>query len=479
MVYQSINGNGTIFHGYQVVALTLLMQWGGHMFLYVRNKVLKLKPSDEPEGYYGDVTEDSFIARLSVLGVCGMYVTAGISKHRMSKGKWFEHAEYFITNLMSVNEREYYNKGNLSSDFNSVILPQILSRYPVFGRWFFGLAFYMELAAPLFVYNRFTLMVGGVITWLMHEGIAWSMRLTFVSHQRILLAYFIDPLYWIQVLFQLGSFYSMFEAYRERGIVVVSPGAGVQQQPQQHQEKAKDEDKDRSSNTALNDVRTHGHKSGLIKRGLAFVWRFPFKSMVLLILLCFYFKEVFPFSNFPMYGVPPQRGDYFYITDKDNQPLFTSYNFMMTGAQMKRSFFTSCKKYLNTNTPMMFRKNSTAIEHCGNQSLAFFNKIMWPKRRHELEWRKPWSLNWVFMELQKNNLTVTKQTTVIARLGPDEEYRAQHPIDMDPFKPTKKKITKTKTKTTTTTTTKTTTTTTTTTKTKTNTAEAKAKAKAG
>jgi len=210
MVYQSINGNGTIFHGYQVIALTLVMQWAGHIFLYVRNRWFK--PVNENPGMYGDVTEDAFIFRLSALALCGIYVTSAISKHKMSKGTWFSHAEYFITNLVSVNEREYYNLGVKSTDFASMLLPQVLTTYPLITRWFFGSAFILELIAPLFLYNRFWMMV----TWFMHEGIAISMRLTFTSHQRVLMAYLIDPVYWVFLPFGLLSVSSQQLDAKER-----------------------------------------------------------------------------------------------------------------------------------------------------------------------------------------------------------------------------------------------------------------------
>jgi len=461
LVYQAVNGHGTIFHGYQIVALTLLMQWCGHCFLYIRNRILKLKPKDEPEGYYTFsysssssspstprggklqssgphmVTEEAFIYRLSGMAVCAVYVTSAISKHIMSRGTWFDNAEYFVTNFISVNEREYYNLGIRNSDFVAEILPQILMRYPIIARWFFGSAFYLELLLPLFVYNRFTMMVGGVVTWVMHEVIATTMRLNFKSHQRVMLAYFIDPIYWIQVSYAIYQVCAHY--YRVYHDTVNHNGDSVNLKdvpltpllaPTDHHhkvEKEKDEDKVEPSSYR------NQKKKSLVQRLLAFLWKFPFKSMIAMIIVCLYMKEVFPFSNFPMYGKPPLRGDYFYISDKDGQPLFTEVYFQMSGAQMKRSFFTSCKKYMNTNQPNLFRWNTTALEHCGNQSLAFFDKIVRHYKRNYLEWHKPLYLNWVYLELQKKNMTITRQTKIIAKLDRNETYLAENP-DLEALK---------------------------------------------
>eukprot|EP01102_Stenamoeba_stenopodia_P001582 TRINITY_DN113_c0_g2_i1.p1 TRINITY_DN113_c0_g2~~TRINITY_DN113_c0_g2_i1.p1 ORF type:complete len:624 (+),score=103.35 TRINITY_DN113_c0_g2_i1:71-1942(+) len=419
MVYQSINGNGTIFHAYQVVALTLLMQWAGHIFLFVRNRWFK--PKNEKPGMYGDkITEDAFIFRLSSLALCGIYVTSAISKHRMSKGTWFTHAEYFITNLVSVNEREYYNLGDKSTDFMSIIFPQILMMYPLLTRWFFGSAFIFELIAPLFLYNRFWMMVGGVVTWMMHEGIAVTMRLTFLSHQRVLLAYLIDPVYWIQRLY-----FFLLDYYQCRMTLRKNSSGDDLKEPSSSNTTSTTTTV--TSITVMPSFNRRDHQGYNFKDFLRLLWRFPWKSMVALIIINLYMKETFPFSNFPMYGAPPVRGDYFFISDKYDNPIFTAENFRMTGAQMKRSFFYSCKKYLNTNRPMEFRTNRTVLEYCGNRTLEFFSDIVKPERRDHVERLKPWKLNWVYIELERKTLTVTKNVTVIASLGIDEEYLAKHP----------------------------------------------------
>jgi len=116
-----------------------------------------------------------------------------------------------------------------------------------------------------------------------------------------------------------------------------------------------------------------------------------------------------------MYGNPPVHGDYFFISDKNNEPIFFSQNFLMSGAKLKKLFFSTCKEYLNTNEPNMFRNNMTAFQYCGAQALGFFSELA--KDKVALDKAKPLTLNWVFIELQEQDFSFKKKTTVIATLG--------------------------------------------------------------
>ena len=174
-----------------------LSGWAKSFFTFVEGGS---NPRENHSGTMADVTEDAFLFRLSVQALCGVYVTSAITKHIMSRGRWFSHAEFFLTNLITVNERQYYNDGIQGSEWVTVWLADFLRHHRLIARGFFGSAFWLELLVPVFVYNRLWMTIGGFTLFFMHVWIAITMQLTFYSHLYALVAYMIDPVYWLSQL---------------------------------------------------------------------------------------------------------------------------------------------------------------------------------------------------------------------------------------------------------------------------------------
>jgi hypothetical protein len=181
------NSFGSIGHTTQIVTLTLLAQWLAALWAQVcRMRRVPL---------LNDFTSQQLAADWTRQVITSTYVVSAISKLVQSHGLWFQDAPYFglqITKALGMARYGDYGPGG-----DMQWLAQFFLDHPLAAKIFIGGALPLELFAFLALLNRRMSLVFGLGLFTFHSTVTAVMHLGFVYHKTLLLALFVNPLWWL------------------------------------------------------------------------------------------------------------------------------------------------------------------------------------------------------------------------------------------------------------------------------------------
>lgn len=189
------SSQGAATHSKHVLGLALLAQvilyWAFFLF---------------PDGWWAKMGNSDQVALfVTQQAVVALYFTSAITKLRRSGFSWIKNAPYIKLDIIKSSEQKYYDALDNSWLEKQKILSKGIFRYPNIIRLVLASGLLIELLSPLFLINRITLLIGGLLLLLFHNLVGSQMGIHFKKLQWMVLIFFINPPYWMMVLLNTFS----------------------------------------------------------------------------------------------------------------------------------------------------------------------------------------------------------------------------------------------------------------------------------
>lgn len=180
------NSQGAIQHAVQIVSLVLLAQTAAHFFGLWRRR----------NGEERHLLEDRAIW-WSQQTIVAVYLAAAITKLVVTKGLWVYQAQWLGVGVAKSAYQSFYNT------FNQADLEQrlALANFAASHGWIVALVaaigLLIELSSPVMLINRVTAALFACALLGFHISLDYTMRLTFLYNQWLLIIFMINAPYWI------------------------------------------------------------------------------------------------------------------------------------------------------------------------------------------------------------------------------------------------------------------------------------------
>ncbi|MEO5718033.1 MAG: hypothetical protein ABIR29_05615 [Chthoniobacterales bacterium] len=180
------NSQGAIQHALQIVSLVLLAQTAAHFFGLWRRR----------QGEERRLLEDRAVW-WSQQTIVAVYLAAGITKLIVTKGLWIFQARWIGVSIAKSAYQSFYDT------FNQADLEQQLAvaNFAASHGWLVALVaatgLFLELGSPLMLLNRTTAALLGCALLGFHISLDYTMRLSFIYNQWLLIIFMINAPYWI------------------------------------------------------------------------------------------------------------------------------------------------------------------------------------------------------------------------------------------------------------------------------------------
>ncbi len=180
------NSQGGIGHTTQIVTAVLLAAWLASIWSFFCAKTHRRLPHSYTPAQLGlDWSRQVIMAT---------YVASAITKCIESEGGWLSDTPYFALQIVKATESAYYNY--LIPADNTVWLAQALIDHPTLAKLLIGAALPLEMLAFLGLLNRRSALFFGLSLIAFHSSVTEVMNLGFVYHKSLLLALFVNPVWW-------------------------------------------------------------------------------------------------------------------------------------------------------------------------------------------------------------------------------------------------------------------------------------------
>jgi hypothetical protein len=129
--------------------------------------------------------------------VAATYVVSAFSKLVESKGDWISNTPYFGLQVVKSTNMGFYDHLAPRIDGYGAWLGQWFVDHPYIAAVMLGAALPLELLAFLGLNNRRIALFIGCALYFFHSTVTEVMQLGFVYHKLLLLALFINPVWWV------------------------------------------------------------------------------------------------------------------------------------------------------------------------------------------------------------------------------------------------------------------------------------------
>jgi len=146
-----------------------------------------------------------FIAQQLMAATYMISALTKLSAHfQVSTESWYN-SPNLLLQIVKSNEEKFYSgvASQFEDNWIATVLVDFIIKKPLAGTLFFGGAFFLELLAPLFIWNRISLLLGGFALWSMHTGIFYTMQLKFVFTKLLLIILYMNAPYWLTTVWQM------------------------------------------------------------------------------------------------------------------------------------------------------------------------------------------------------------------------------------------------------------------------------------
>ena len=191
IVHSFANSQGFIFHGYQVVGLTLLAQ--AVLAVYWRVQTWRGR---DPFPKLPEVSLGSWMEYYSRGAILATYVVSAFTKIGNSKGMWVWNSRYIPMELIKSNRLEYFR--TLDPKYAGEIpVATWMIQHPWLTRMMFSSGFFLELFALVGLHSRKWGLVTGIAIIAFHRIVLYLMTLKFAYNEYLLVIFCVNPPFWI------------------------------------------------------------------------------------------------------------------------------------------------------------------------------------------------------------------------------------------------------------------------------------------
>lgn len=180
------NSQGAIQHRAQIVSLVLLAQTAAHLFGLWRQR----------RGEDRALLEDRAIW-WSQQTIVAVYLVAGITKLIVTKGLWIFQARWIGVSVAKSAYQSFYNTLDPASLQEQLTVANFAAAHGWIVALIAATGLFLELGSPLMLINRVAaaLFAGALLCF--HLSIDYSMHLSFIYNECLLIIFMINAPYWI------------------------------------------------------------------------------------------------------------------------------------------------------------------------------------------------------------------------------------------------------------------------------------------
>lgn len=180
------NSQGAIQHAAQIVSLVLLAQTAAHFFGLWRRR------HNEERRLLADRT-----LWWSQQTIVAVYLVSGITKLIVTKGLWIFQARWIGVSVAKAAYQSFYN----TLDGSALQQQLAVANFAASHGWIVALiaatGLFLELGSPLMLLNRATAAILGCALLAFHLSLGYTMRLSFIYNQWLLVIFMINAPYWM------------------------------------------------------------------------------------------------------------------------------------------------------------------------------------------------------------------------------------------------------------------------------------------
>jgi hypothetical protein len=180
------NSQGAIQHAAQIVSLVLLAQTVAHFFGIWRRR----------QGEEHRLLEDRAIW-WSQQTIVAVYLVAGITKLIVTQGLWIFQARWIGVSVAKSAYQSYYDTLNQTDLQQQLAVANFAAGHGWIVALIAATGLLLELGSPLMLLNRTTAALLGCLLVGFHLSLDYTMRLTFIYNQWLLIIFMINVPYWV------------------------------------------------------------------------------------------------------------------------------------------------------------------------------------------------------------------------------------------------------------------------------------------
>jgi hypothetical protein len=183
------NSSGAIGHTTQILTVALLAQWLAYAWACMQPRTgLPMPHAFDRQQLAADWARQS---------VAATYVVSAISKLIESKGDWISDTPYFGLQVAKSTGMGFQDYLVPRIDSQTAWLSQWFVDHPIGAAIILGAALPLELFAFLALNNRRIALLFGLALYAFHSTVTEVMQLGFLYHKILLIALFINPVWWL------------------------------------------------------------------------------------------------------------------------------------------------------------------------------------------------------------------------------------------------------------------------------------------
>jgi hypothetical protein len=179
------NSQGAIQHAAQIVSLVLLAQTVAHFFGIWRRR----------QGEERRLLEDRAIW-WSQQTIVAVYLVAGITKLIVTKGLWIFQARWIGVSVAKSAYQSFYDTMDQTALQQQLAVANFAAGHGWIVALIAAIGLFLELGSPLMLLNRTTAALLGCALVGFHLSLDYTMRLTFIYNQWLLIIFMINGPYW-------------------------------------------------------------------------------------------------------------------------------------------------------------------------------------------------------------------------------------------------------------------------------------------
>ncbi|RBP37330.1 hypothetical protein DES53_11468 [Roseimicrobium gellanilyticum] len=183
------NSQGAIGHTTQVLTVVLLAQWMAYVWAAIQPRTRL----SMPHGF----TSQQLAADWGRQSLAATYVVSAITKLIESRGDWISDTPYFGLQVVKSEGMGYYDWLQPRLADSSAWLGQAMVDHPMITAVMLAGALPLELLVFLGLHNRRIALFFGVSLYFFHSTVTEVMQLGFLYHKLLLLALFVNPVFWV------------------------------------------------------------------------------------------------------------------------------------------------------------------------------------------------------------------------------------------------------------------------------------------
>ncbi|MEO8440005.1 MAG: hypothetical protein ABI540_07255 [Spartobacteria bacterium] len=185
------NSQGAIQHTLQIVSLVLFAQTAAHFFgLWRRGQKEESRWLEDRVVWWSQQT------------IVAVYLVAGVTKLVVSKGLWIFQARWIGVSVAKSAYQSYYDTLNQAYLQERLAVANFAAEHGWIVALIAAAGLLLELGSPLMLVNRAWAALLGCALLIFHLGLDYTMRLTFIYNQWLLIIFMINAPYWIMTAAQ-------------------------------------------------------------------------------------------------------------------------------------------------------------------------------------------------------------------------------------------------------------------------------------